>query len=233
MAKKIVLESSIVNDNYTNFVYDTFDIQDRSKSTVEIPMIDMNELLSFSWNIGVILGNSGSGKSTILKSIGDVKTPIYNNDKAIVSQFSNMSEKEVCDILSSVGLSSIPTYLRKPNQLSNGEKARLDLAWLIANANDDELILIDEFTSVVNRSCAKSLSFALQRYIRSSNKKIILVSCHFDIIEWLQPDWVYNLNKQIDDSIEIERFIYEDDAEYKTYNKVNEKDVLSDEKYIN
>jgi hypothetical protein len=36
------------------------------------------------------------------------------------------------------------------------------------------------------------MSNALQKYIRRTNKKIILASCHFDIMEWLLPDWTYS-----------------------------------------
>lgn len=230
---KIILESEVNIDKYVNFVADKFDLQNREINRVEIPMLDEAELGTFPWHIGIILGNSGSGKSTVLKCLGEPKNALYDDSKSIVSQFNNLTEEEVCNLFSSVGLNSIPTYLNRPNQLSNGQKARLDLCYSIANTPNDEIIYIDEFTSVVNRSCAKSMSYALQRYIRENNKRIILASCHFDIIEWLQPDWVYNLNKQVDGHVDIERFIYSDDKEYEIYNNINKKDILSDEKCIN
>ena len=142
--------------------------------------------------------------------------------------FPQLSEKEVTELFCSVGLSSVPTWLRKPNELSNGEKARLDLCWLLANYGDNEIILCDEFSSVVNRMAAHSMSYALQRFVRKHNKKIILASCHFDIVEWLRPDWIFNLNKEG----EIERLIYKDDEEYQPYNNINLKDVLSESERI-
>ena len=27
------------------------------------------------------------------------------------------------------------------------------------------------------------------------NKQFIAISCHYDIIEWLQPDWIFDTNK--------------------------------------
>jgi GNAT superfamily N-acetyltransferase len=39
------------------------------------------------------------------------------------------------------------------------------------------------------------MSFALQKYIRKTNKRIILASCHFDIMEWLMPDWTCSPQK--------------------------------------
>ena len=197
-------------------------------------MINEDELSSFDWNIGLICGNSGSGKSTILKHMKDYANiiPVYDYDKPIVSQFSHLSEEEVCELLSSVGLSSIPIWLNKPNELSNGERTRLDICWILAYSNGG-IIYFDEYTSVVNRECAKSLSFALQRYVRKHNLKIVLASCHFDIIEWLNPDWIYNLNKRNNDSVEIERLVYQDDEEYKHYDNVNKNNILSDKYLIN
>ena len=57
------------------------------------------------------------------------------------------------------------------------------------------MILVDEYTSVVDRNVAKSMSNALQKYIRKEKKQIILATCHYDILEWLRPDWIYDLNK--------------------------------------
>ena len=28
-------------------------------------------------------------------------------------------------------------------------------------------------------------------------KKVVLLSCHYDIVEWLQPDWVYDVNTKV------------------------------------
>jgi ABC-type lipoprotein export system ATPase subunit len=227
--KKIFLQSKVLVDNYTEYVCDKYDLQTREEIITEVPLLDTSELSDFKWNIGVLCGNSGSGKSTLLSTLGEPKNPIYDYSKSIISQFPHMSEHDVCELLSSVGLSSVPVWLHKPNELSNGERARLDLCWILANAKENEIILYDEFSSVINRAVAKSMSYALQRYVREKNLKIILASCHFDIIEWLNPDWVFNLNKQTNGECEIERFIYKDDEEYQLYNNINKKDRLSDE----
>lgn len=227
--KKLFLRSNVSVDNYTEYVCDKYDLQTREEIITEVPLLDTSELSEFKWNIGVLCGNSGSGKSTLLSTLGEPKNPIYDYSKSIISQFPHMSEHDVCELLSSVGLSSVPVWLHKPNELSNGERARLDLCWILANAKENEIILYDEFSSVINRAVAKSMSYALQRYVREKNLKIILASCHFDIIEWLNPDWVFNLNKQTNGECEIERFIYKDDEEYQLYNNINKKDILTDE----
>lgn len=216
-------------DKYIDYITNTYDIDVDKFSTTTIPLIDKHELENIEWNIGLICGGSGSGKSTILKNQFDKPLPIqYDETKPIISQFPNLNEEEVCDILESVGLSSVPTWLRKPHELSMGEKARLDICWYLINTPNDKLLILDEFTSTINREVAKSLSFALQRYIRKNNLKIVIASCHFDIIEFLQPDWIFNLNKKQNDKVELEYFRYTD-SNYSNYPNVNKESILSNE----
>lgn len=229
---KIILESKIVNDNYTNFLYESYDIQDKEKTVTEVPIPskeDVEEMNKDNWNILLICGKSGSGKSTILREIyGDVKPIKYDYDKCVISQFPRLSEEEACDLLSSMGLASVPTWLRKPQELSNGERARLDIAKAIYDANGG-IVVLDEYTSVVNRSAAKSMSFALQRYARQKGLKIIIASCHFDIIEWLQPDYVFNLEHRDENGeVEMEKMIYNDDTNYNVYQSPREIDILTE-----
>ena len=147
---------------------------------------------------------------------------MYDFSKSIISQFSETSPKDVCEVFYSIGLSSVPLWLHRPNELSNGEKARFEIAWqLLKNPND--IILIDEFTSVVNRMTAKSMSFNLQKYIRRKQKKIILCSCHYDIIQWLQPDFVINLNKKINGNVLLEKVEYAEE-----YPMIDSRHLLTD-----
>jgi ABC-type lipoprotein export system ATPase subunit len=190
---KIKLETNIVNDEYTQYVYDTFDIQDRSKTEV-IVEYNLNTLNQFDWNIGVIIGGSGSGKTTILKQLGELIEPKFDNSKALISNFDFLTPQEATRLLSSMGLSSVPTWLRPYDKLSNGEQYRARLSYLVAKSKD--VVLIDEYTSVVDRDVAKAMSFALQKYIRNTNKKIIVASCHYDILEWLMPDWTCSPQKR-------------------------------------
>jgi ABC-type lipoprotein export system ATPase subunit/GNAT superfamily N-acetyltransferase len=186
----ITLTSKIQNDKYTEYVYDAFDIQNREETSVTIPM-DIDGLNSFEWNVGVIYGGSGSGKSTILKELGGIKTIEFDIDKPLISNFDWLEPEEASRVLTSIGLSSVPTWLRPFRLLSNGEQYRAYLAYLVASSKEGETILVDEYTSVVDRDVAKAMSLALQKYIRREKKKVILASCHFDIMEWIMPDWIY------------------------------------------
>lgn len=229
---EIILSSEISRDKYTDYVCEKYDIQNRDVTNTIIPDVNFSELSKHPWNITLILGNSGSGKSTLLKTLGDIQTPVYDNTKSCISQFDRLSEKDICNIFHAVGLSSIPTWLQKPNQLSNGEKARLDLIYYIVHTENDKPILYDEFTSVINRNVALSMSYALQRYIRKENKKAILCSCHYDIIEALSPDYIINLNSQTDNHVEIEHYNYKNSSEYTAFKRINKNEELTDEKKI-
>jgi len=190
----IELKTKILNDKYTEYVYEAFDIQNREETSVSIPM-NLGEAKNFDWNIGVILGGSGSGKTTILKKMGDVKKVNFDAEKPLISNFDWLDPKDATLVLTSMGLSSVPTWLRPFHTLSNGEQYRATLAYLVAYAKGGEVILVDEYTSVVDRDVAKAMSFALQKYIRRENKRIIVASCHYDILEWLMPDWTCSPQK--------------------------------------
>jgi ABC-type lipoprotein export system ATPase subunit/predicted acetyltransferase len=190
----IKLKSSIKNDDYTNYVYEAFDIQNKEETEVEVSF-NLSEARDFDWNIGVIYGSSGSGKTTILKRMGELSESNFDYEKPLISNFDWLEPKEATLLLTSMGLSSVPTWLRPFHLLSNGEQYRASLAYKVGKAKDNEVVLIDEYTSVVDRDVAKAMSFALQKYIRRTNKRIILASCHFDIMEWLMPDWTCSPQK--------------------------------------
>jgi energy-coupling factor transporter ATP-binding protein EcfA2 len=201
----ITLRTKINNDEYTNYIYDAYDIQNQEENICVIPNnIDLDE--AGDWNIGVIYGGSGSGKTTILKTFGDLEDPKFDGSKALISCFDFLTPDEACKLLSSVGLSSVPSWLRPYGVLSNGEQYRAKLAYMIGKATKSEITVIDEYTSVVDREVACSMSFAMQKYLRKTGKRVIVASCHFDILEWLQPDWVYSPYKGM---VEKRRYLWQ------------------------
>ena len=190
----ILLKNSVEQDQYTEYVKEAYDLDSNQANEVQIPFNLHIDRLG-DWNIGLIVGPSGSGKSVILERLGGATTAMFDDTKSVISNFDNISPSEAAKTLCAVGLSSVPTWVRPHKTLSNGERYRAELAWILAHANDDEIIRVDEFTSVVDRNVAKSMSFALQKYVRRNNKRVILAACHYDIIEWLRPDWIYDLGK--------------------------------------
>jgi hypothetical protein len=139
-----------------------------------------------NFKLGVIVGSSGSGKSTLLKSFGIEEQPIWDPNKSVVSHFE--SPDEGINKLGSVGFNSIPSWYKPYHVLSNGEKFRADLARKLKSG-----AVIDEFTSVVDRTVAKAASVALSRYVKANEiNNVVLSTCHHDIVDWLEPDWVLN-----------------------------------------
>lgn len=163
------------------------------------------------WQIGMIVGPSGSGKSTIASSLWPVEyAQRYEFDPArsILDSFPAMPIKDIIELLNSVGFSSPPAWVRPFDVLSTGEQFRVLVARAIADAvhraggadeAEDrfprplELVVLDEFTSVVDRTVAQVGSCAIARTVRARpNIQLVVASCHYDIEEWLQPDWTYS-----------------------------------------
>lgn len=99
----------------------------------------------------------------------------------------------VTGALSAVGLGDVPAWLRPFPVLSNGEKFRAGLARLVCER--PKRAVVDEFTSVIDRQIAKVGAAAFAKTWRKGDGQVVLLSCHYDIIEWLQPDWVYDMQE--------------------------------------
>lgn len=142
------------------------------------------------WNIGLIVGPSGSGKTTIANQLFGAHVPLTWQSKSVIDDFAkSLSIEQIAGVCQSVGFNTIPAWMRPYDVLSTGEKFRVDVARRMLELPDP--IVIDEFTSVVDRQVAQIGSYAVQKFVRKNNRKLIAVSCHYDIIEWLQPDWIF------------------------------------------
>jgi len=155
--------------------------------------------LDGEWSIGVVVGPSGSGKTSIGRQIMegvDIYEPDgWPEDQPIIDEINRGGDfDEATGALSSVGLGSVPSWLRPYSVLSNGEKFRADLAKIICKSPSE--VIIDEFTSVVDRQIAKFGAAAFQKSWRRTGGKCVLISCHYDVLEWLEPDWVFDTKTQ-------------------------------------
>ncbi|MBE6145048.1 MAG: ATP-binding cassette domain-containing protein [Firmicutes bacterium] len=178
-----------VNSIVNNFDLDIEHIQENFVGNIDIE--------DKEWNVGLIVGSSGTGKSTIAKECFPnhyIKGYEYKEKSIVDDMPKNKSIKEIEKTFTSVGFASPPSWLKPYDVLSNGEKMRVDLARSILE--DKEVIVFDEFTSVVNREVAKTSSYAISKAVRKQNKKFIAVACHKDIIDWLEPDWIYDTDEK-------------------------------------
>lgn len=148
------------------------------------------------WQIGLIVGPSGSGKSTIARALFpqslalQANFPPWPERQSILDAFpTHLPVKQLVGLLAGMGLSSPPAWLRPFGVLSTGEQFRAGLARLLAEGADP--VVVDEYTSAVDRTTARSASAAVARTVRSQGRRLVAVTCHEDIEDWLQPDWVY------------------------------------------
>lgn len=161
--------------------------------------IDINE----NWQIGLIVGSSGTGKTTIAKQLfkdAYITKFDYSEETILDDMPKECSLEQITNAFNSVGFSSPPSWLKPYAVLSNGQKMRVDLARAILD--EKEFFVFDEFTSVVDRNVAQIGSFAMQKAIRKTNKKFIAVTCHHDVQDWLLPDWVFNTDSMTFQSFE-------------------------------
>ena len=117
-----------------------------------------------AWRIGVIVGPSGSGKSSIGRQFWpDIPIADLNDnwpdDRPIIDAIAPDGDfNAVTSALAAVGLGDVPAWLRPFHVLSVGEKFRAGVARVIAEPQ--QRIVIDEFTSALDRQTGLVHSFS-------------------------------------------------------------------------
>tara|TARA_R110002033_G_scaffold108137_1_gene154493 strand:- start:47 stop:1183 length:1137 start_codon:yes stop_codon:yes gene_type:complete len=192
---EVILKSEVNKEFRCQVAANSLDIDVEKKSIHHLKIDNIN--IPDKWNIGLVYGNSGSGKTTMIKHLfGDKIFEVkLDEDKPIINQLpEDMSYEDCAKMLNGIGLNSVPCWIRPVKTLSNGQRARAEAVYLMTQS--DEIIFIDEWTSVVDRTVAKAMSLCLYKYAKRNNKRLVLCSCHVDILEWLNPDWMIDCNKQ-------------------------------------
>lgn len=205
---EVKLQSPVFNNFRCKMACDSLDI-DITKKSVHHLKID-NIQIPENWNVALVYGASGSGKTSMITTLfgENIFKTILDPDQPIINQLpANLSYDECASILSGIGLNSVPCWVRPVKTLSNGQKARAEAALLMTQS--DDIIFIDEWTSVVDRTVAKAMSHCIQKFARKHNKKIVLLSCHYDVLEWLLPDYLIDCNEQKFYLRENEDFFFE------------------------
>lgn len=143
------------------------------------------------WQIGVVVGPSGSGKTSIGQKLGPVYDPVWPKSQPVIDTITPDGPFDpVPAALSAVGLGTVPAWLRPYHVLSMGEQFRANLARLVCEA--PQLAVLDEFSSVVDRQIAQVGAGAFSKAWRRTTGQVVLLSCHYDILDWVKPDWVYD-----------------------------------------
>jgi ABC-type lipoprotein export system ATPase subunit len=172
-----------------------FDVPGASTSSrewrIELPLEERE------WEIGLIVGPSGSGKSTLARHLWPQveRKNEWDTDRSILDAFpKGMPIAEITGLLSSVGLGTVPSWLKPHRVLSVGEMFRADVA--LSLTRDDDPVVFDEFTSVVDRQVGKVASHAIAKAARRRKQRLVAVTCHYDVEPWLNPDWVIQMETQ-------------------------------------
>ncbi len=147
-----------------------------------------------AWQVGVVVGPSGSGKTSIGARVFGPRAlwrPRWPKDAPIIDAIAPAAAFDtVPAALSAVGLGSVPAWLRPYQVLSNGEQFRADLARLIAER--PRQAVVDEFSSVVDRQIAQVGAMAFAKAWRRGPGQAVLLSCHYDVLDWIEPDWIFD-----------------------------------------
>ncbi|EHU1449516.1 ATP-binding cassette domain-containing protein [Acinetobacter baumannii] len=146
-------------------------------------------------DIVYITGQSGSGKSTILRelskamsadglSVSDINA-IEFEDKPLIDQIGK-DLNEALNLLSIAGLNDAYLFIRKPNELSDGQRYRFCLAKLIESKA--KVWVADEFLAVLDRTTAKVIAYNLQKIARKVGATVLVATTHDDMVEDLAPN---------------------------------------------
>lgn len=150
-----------------------------------------------------VAGPSGSGKSSLLAEIRrrsetftDVTEVRIDPDATILDAVApQRTLAEALSILSACGLAEAPLWLRRYEELSEGEKFRARLAIAVGLDRPCGAALIcDEFGTNLHRRAARALAYNVRRLVRRENLALIVATCHDDVIEDLNPDVLVRLD---------------------------------------
>lgn len=182
-------------------------LEDREFTVLDNVEVDINP-----GDVVYICGQSGAGKSVLLREISECLSAsgqnVANIDKveldesrALIDQIGENGMAEGIRYLSVAGLSDAYLYIRKPSELSDGQRYRYRLAKLLESNAD--VWVADEFGAVLDRVTAKIVAWNLAKVARAHNKTLIVATTHTDLRDELAPS--LTITKRFHDRIKIEQ----------------------------
>jgi len=157
-----------------------------------------------------ITGQSGSGKSLLLRELisqmrsQGLKVADLNDvtlEEKPVIELVGENTVAATDLLAKAGISDAWIYIRKPSELSDGQRYRLKLA-KVMEANAD-IWVADEFGAVLDRVTARIVAFNTAKVARRNNKTLIVATTHTDLCDELSPN--LTITKRFREKVNIER----------------------------
>lgn len=157
-----------------------------------------------------ITGQSGSGKSLLLRDLSakmradGLKVADLNEivleDKPVIDLVGRTTT-EAADLLAKAGISDAWIYIRKPSELSDGQRYRLKLAKVMES--DADVWIADEFGAVLDRTTAKIIAFNCQKVARAQGKTLMVATTHTDLTEELAPN--LTITKRFRERVDVEK----------------------------
>ena len=213
MKLSIALKTRLSDSFRIQQVLGMFDLPEdsarRVELTAELPAADE------AWTIGAIVGPSGSGKTSVARAAFTLPPPMpaWPGDRPVIEALATQTLRQSLALFAAVGFNSPPAWLRPYGVLSSGEQFRCDVARRLApngfehSRSECSTLVLDEFTSHLDRDTARSCSYALQRFLRRTGfqpvqtqdklktcpARLVAVTCHEDVLPWLAPDWVLRM----------------------------------------
>jgi ABC-type lipoprotein export system ATPase subunit/GNAT superfamily N-acetyltransferase len=163
-----------------------------------------------------ITGSSGSGKSALLKTLEKLLKPntinlsnvIVDSKKPLIDTVGWTVEQGL-ELLSRVGLNDAFLFVRRYDQLSDGQRYRYRIAKLIESKK--QYWFLDEFCATLDRDTAKVVAFNLQKLARQEGKAVFVATTHEDLLEDLQPSII--IKKGFGNKVEVTYREYDSNAQ--------------------
>lgn len=177
----------------------------------EFVVFDQQPIEIEQGDVVYVTGQSGSGKSTVLRElvaqmsqdeglqVADLDR-VRLEDKPLIDQIGK-DTAEALNLLSIAGLNDAYLFIRKPKELSDGQRYRFRLAKIIESGA--KVWVADEFLAVLDRVTAKVIAFNLQKVARKMGATLMVATTHTDMVEDLAPN-LY-IEKRYREKIEIVR----------------------------
>ena len=143
------------------------------------------------FNVGLIVGRDNTGKDEIVKKYKTIADK-FKDGKHILEQIGGKPVDAV-QLVNSVGLKSVMTWLTPYEYLSTGQKARASLIPYLTTKGSS-ILCVKNYGDTVDPDTQCSMAYTFGNAIRKLDKKVIIVSNNEDIIQFLKPDWVLNTN---------------------------------------
>jgi ABC-type ATPase with predicted acetyltransferase domain len=166
----------------------------------ELAVVPPTQITLPRGGVAFITGPSGGGKSTVLRLIDaacvakGMATLSFDDlpalpDAPLVDCF-DRSLEETTKLLARVGLGDAFVMLRRPRELSDGQRYRLRLAQTIDRVErrgEASIILADEFGATLDRITAKVIARHIRRWVSRTIHTFVCATTHDDLLEALEP----------------------------------------------